>query len=69
MLEMLESRWMLQALDTFRQLGAVNGHCGWRRSVRMGNCRPSLALGVWASPVMVTSWAGYHPPHPVCQCT
>lgn len=53
MLEMLESRWLLQALDT--QLGAVNGHCGRGRSVRMGNCRPSLARGMWASPVMVTS--------------
>lgn len=31
----------------------------------MGNRRPSLARGMWASAMLLTSPAGYHPSHPV----
>ena len=31
----------------------------------MGNRRASLAWGMSASAMMLTSLAGYHPPHPV----
>lgn len=31
----------------------------------MGNRRPSLARGMWASAMLLPSLAGYHPPRPV----
>lgn len=31
----------------------------------MGNRRPSLAQGMWASAVLLTSLSGYRPPRPV----
>lgn len=59
MLEMLGGRWLLQALDT-------TAWCSkwplWvERSMSRGNCR-SLARDMCVSPVLITSWAGYHPP-------